>query len=233
MRVDLSAVEDGAVFDADLCIIGAGAAGITIARDLVGSRLRICLLEGGGFVASRESQDLYAGRMLNSYTDRPGHLEYLTYSRLRYFGGSTNHWAGWCRPLDASDFERRSWVPNSGWPIRRETLEPWYRRAAETCEIPAFAVDPPLPDAGPRAPIARDMIATQASATAERFVAIWPSRQVLGKKRERASIGSPTGPARGQLRRRSTAPRAPGLRTPAGSPALRPSHSCRISGARR
>ncbi len=156
MRVDLSAVEDGAVFDADLCIVGAGAAGITIARDLAGSALRICLLEGGGFAASRASQDLYAGRMLNSYTDRPGHLEYLTYSRLRYFGGSTNHWAGWCRPLDASDFERRSWVPNSGWPIRRETLEPWYRRAAETCEIPAFPDDPPLPDSGPRAPYALD-----------------------------------------------------------------------------
>ena len=77
MRVDLSAVEDGAVFDADLCIVGAGAAGITIARDLAGSSLRICLLEGGGFAASRASQDLYAGRMLNSYTDRPGHLEYL------------------------------------------------------------------------------------------------------------------------------------------------------------
>jgi choline dehydrogenase-like flavoprotein len=156
MRVDLSAVEDGAVFDADLCIIGAGAAGITIARDLAGSSLRICLLEGGAFVASRESQDLYAAKMLNSYTKRPGGAEYLTYSRLRYFGGSTNHWAGWCRPLDASDFERRSWVPNSGWPISRETLEPWYRRASETCEIPAFADDPPLPGAGARAPYALD-----------------------------------------------------------------------------
>jgi choline dehydrogenase-like flavoprotein len=127
-----------------------------IARDLAGSSLRICLLEGGAFVASRESQDLYAAKMLNSYTKRPGGAEYLTYSRLRYFGGSTNHWAGWCRPLDASDFERRSWVPNSGWPISRETLEPWYRRASETCEIPAFADDPPLPGAGARAPYALD-----------------------------------------------------------------------------
>jgi choline dehydrogenase-like flavoprotein len=151
MRVDLAAVEDGSVFDADLCIVGAGAAGITIARDLAGSPVRICLLEGGGFEASEASQELYEGGMLSRYTERPGSLDYLRASRLRFFGGSTNHWAGWCRPLDALDFEPRPWVPHSGWPFRRETLEPWYRRAAETCEIPPFGDEPPLPAEGPRA----------------------------------------------------------------------------------
>ncbi len=43
----------------------------------------------------------------------------------------TNHWGGWCRPLDRIDFQTRPWVTHSGWPLDRPTLEPYYRAAHE------------------------------------------------------------------------------------------------------
>ena len=64
---------------------------------------------------------------------------YLKSSRLRFFGGTTNHWGGYCRPLDPLDFEVRPWVAESGWPFGREELDPYYRRAEEVLQIRAFA----------------------------------------------------------------------------------------------
>jgi len=48
---------------------------------------------------------------------------------LRMLGGATNHWARMGNPLAKMDFEKRSWVPHSGWPITRDDLEPFYARA--------------------------------------------------------------------------------------------------------
>ena len=39
--------------------------------------------------------------------------------RVRYFGGTTSRWQGWCAPLHDTDFAERAWVPHSGWPIDR------------------------------------------------------------------------------------------------------------------
>ncbi|MDZ7773790.1 MAG: GMC family oxidoreductase [Balneolaceae bacterium] len=118
----------------DVCIVGAGAAGITIALGLASSSLRVCLVESGGFEPSEETQNLYTGETAGNL---PGE-GYLRGTRLRYFGGTTNHWGGWCRPLDPIDFEKRSWVPDSGWPIDRAELEPWYREAERLVEIRPF-----------------------------------------------------------------------------------------------
>ena len=114
---------------ADLCIVGAGAAGITIAQALVGTRLRVVVLESGGLRPDPGTQALYAGAIEGS--GQPP----LDASRLRFFGGTTNHWEGICGPLDAVDFRRRPWVPHSGWPLTRADLEPYYRRAHEVCEL--------------------------------------------------------------------------------------------------
>src|SRR5262245_43525064 len=97
----------------DVCIVGAGAEGITLARALKSERASICLLESGGFESDRDTQALYSGKTIGAGLS----ANYLSLSRLRYFGGATNHWAGMCRPLDAMDFAVRPWVPNSGWPI--------------------------------------------------------------------------------------------------------------------
>jgi len=81
------------------------------------------------------TQELYAGTN--------GGVSYLPLegSRLRYLGGSTNHWGGWCRPLDEIDFEPRSWIPNSGWPIKRTELAPYFARAQALVEAGPFIYD--------------------------------------------------------------------------------------------
>jgi len=114
---------------ADICIVGAGAAGITLARELEGHGLRVILLESGGRTFRRDVQRLYAGENAG----RPSHSTYA--SRVRMFGGSTTRWSGMCRPLARSDFERRSWIPHSGWPFGLEELDPYYRRAHVVCGL--------------------------------------------------------------------------------------------------
>jgi len=122
--------------DCDICIIGAGAAGITLARALTGSRFRVCLLESGGFEPEADTQSLYAG-------DSVGLPYYpLDAARLRYFGGTTGHWGGASWPLEANEFRARDWVPHSGWPFSRQELDPYYVMAQEACELGPFNYDP-------------------------------------------------------------------------------------------
>lgn len=122
MFLAAESVQRDSVVHADVVIAGAGAAGITIARALRGSGLHTVVLEGGGFDYDAASQALYTGTVSGS----PYELED---SRLRYFGGTTNHWGGWVRPLDDADFDGRAWVPGTGWPISRSDLDPYYGSA--------------------------------------------------------------------------------------------------------
>lgn len=114
----------------DVCVIGAGPAGITVARQLSGHGLKIALMEAGGLEPTPESQDHYEGEIVG--------LDYfpLSVTRLRFFGGSSNHWQGWCRALPAHDFEPRSGDPWSGWPIRKADLDPYQRDADAILELP-------------------------------------------------------------------------------------------------
>lgn len=123
MHSDARTLPDGTEIEADLCIIGAGAAGISIAREFAETKHNVILLEAGGFERDPDTQSLYDGENTG--------LPYfpLDATRLRYFGGSTGHWGGWCSCLDPIDFEERDWVPMSGWPFSLEDLEPYYRRA--------------------------------------------------------------------------------------------------------
>ena len=131
-------VERGSTLRADVCIIGAGAAGISIAQALIGSPARVLLLESGGLEPDSGTQRLAEGTVRGNGQQPPLHT-----SRLRYFGGTTNHWVGWCAPLDEIDFAQRSWVPDSGWPISRAALTPYYRRAHEVCDLGPFDYETP------------------------------------------------------------------------------------------
>ncbi len=139
MLLDAQGLEPDAELEADLCIVGAGAAGITIARELVGGPLAVVVLESGGLQYEEKVQDLYAGRAEGPLLGAES--GYLTASRLRYFGGTTNHWQGWCRPLDPEDFQVRDWVAPDGWPLTYEELQPFYKRAAEVVEVRRFDED--------------------------------------------------------------------------------------------
>lgn len=135
MFLDFREFEAERDIEADLCIIGAGAAGITLARSLIGSRIQVCLLESGGFEFDEDIQSLYDGDDVGS----PGTGS--TGCRLRYFGGTTNHWNGWCGPLGDLDFELRPWVPQSGWPISKKDLDPYYIAAQKVCELGPYRYD--------------------------------------------------------------------------------------------
>lgn len=128
MIEDARSIADGTTLNADLCIVGGGAAGITIARQFAGQKTSVLLLESGGLDFDERTQALYAGSV------SPG-LYDLQISRLRYLGGSTNHWGGVCRPLDTDDFAVRPGVPHSGWPIAAADLQPYYERACDVVQL--------------------------------------------------------------------------------------------------
>ena len=126
IQLDSEGVSD---FSADLVIIGAGAAGITLARQFANARTSVLLLESGGLEFDEAQQDLCRGALVG-LPSQP-----LDVSRVRYFGGTTNRWAGWCRPLESEDFAGRKDWPDSGWPISRNTLDSYYRSAGKVTEL--------------------------------------------------------------------------------------------------
>jgi choline dehydrogenase-like flavoprotein len=126
--IDSRKIESGSEIDTDVCIIGAGAAGITLVREIAGRDLRVALLETGGLDYEEDIQSLGKIQSLGHSYDVDG-------SRLRYFGGTTNHWGGHCAPLEQIDFEVRDWIPDSGWPFGLEHLKPYYDRAHGVIEI--------------------------------------------------------------------------------------------------
>lgn len=135
MLIEFQEFEQDARIEADLCIIGAGAAGITLARQFRGTNTQVVLLESGGADFEAPTQALNAGPNLGMpYYE-------LEDARLRFFGGTTAIWGGRCVPLDDLDFEKRDWVPWSGWPFGRAELEPWYRQAHEQLNLGAFEYD--------------------------------------------------------------------------------------------
>ena len=136
MLIQTNQIVNDQTFDFDVCIVGAGAAGIALARELTPSNKLIGVLESGLFTYHRKTQHLYKGNSHGSILGSDP--TYLSISRLRFFGGTTNQWKGWCRPLDPIDFEKRDWVPDSGWPISEHDLEPYYRQSAEVIGVKPF-----------------------------------------------------------------------------------------------
>ena len=133
--LDARKIDSGAI-EVDLCVVGAGAAGITIAREFANSNLRVCLLEAGGLSIDPAVNAL-------SEIEDVGHSNGgVNASRLRYFGGTTNHWGGHCAPLEPDDFEKHDWIAYSGWPYSYNLLRPYYVRAHEVLRIGEFDYDP-------------------------------------------------------------------------------------------
>ena len=128
----------GAVIESDICIVGGGAAGITIAHELARSTVRVVVLAGGDRRERGDDRDLYRGGIAPGTSHEP-----LEEGRRRAWGGTTSAWHGRCVPLDPIDLAQRSWIPDSGWPIGYEELEPYLERANGLCEAGPFRYDAP------------------------------------------------------------------------------------------
>lgn len=115
----------------DICIIGAGPAGLVIASMFAGSRFSVCVLESGGQDSERDIQALNEGDSVGPVAFDPA------LCRLRALGGSSRLWGGGCVPLARMDMAARDWVPCSGWPIDFDELATWWTGARELLGIDA------------------------------------------------------------------------------------------------
>ena len=110
---------------ADVCIVGAGAAGIVLAIELAKSGKRVLLLESGGRGEEPATRDLYTSELAG--LRHTGIHE----GRHRVYGGSTTRWGGQVLELFEDDFARRPWIEGSGWPIAKQELTSYYSRALD------------------------------------------------------------------------------------------------------
>ena len=129
IHIDFDAT-DFDTFDSDVCIIGAGVAGIALAERLLASGRSVTILESGGPDYDPATAQLNAGKNVGE--------EYypLDHARLRLFGGTAAIWGGRIAELDPIDFEKRAWVPHSGWPIGYDDLRDYYREARTQFGLP-------------------------------------------------------------------------------------------------
>ena len=125
--IDLDLETDSSLqnFECDICIIGSGPAGSTIAREFADTDQRVILLESGGFQRNPQADQLNEVENIG----RPRIVDQWAV-RNRIVGGSSHTWGGRCAGFDAIDFEVRAWVPNSGWPIGLSDMSPYLERSA-------------------------------------------------------------------------------------------------------
>lgn len=145
MIVDSGSLPANQGVEFDVCIVGSGPAGITLARELGGGSLRVCVIESGSFdvadAATRSLSELASdGKFVQVNPDQ----------RNRRFGGNAGFWGVNLKstahgvrliPFQHSDFERREGIPYSGWPISREQLEPYYARAQTALGAGPYSYD--------------------------------------------------------------------------------------------
>ncbi|WP_084545116.1 GMC oxidoreductase [Derxia gummosa] len=146
MIENANTVAHDSTLKADVCIVGTGAAGVSLALSLLDTGLDVILLEAGGDKEEADTQSLYNGETV----DEAMHCPPDKY-RQRRFGGSTTIWGGRCIPFDPIDLEARPWIANSGWPVSYEEVAPYFGPATRISEAgendydgrTAFGANPP------------------------------------------------------------------------------------------
>ena len=128
MLIDGRQLTSSQTINTELCILGGGPAGITLANELKSAFDNIVLLEAGGEQYETEIQALYEADSFPEFYPDP------KVSRLRFLGGASNHWANNTSPFSKIDFEVREWVANSGWPVSYDEFHPYYEKAAQYCQ---------------------------------------------------------------------------------------------------
>jgi choline dehydrogenase-like flavoprotein len=142
MIIDALTLENNTILEESIVIVGAGAAGITLACEFEDMGKNAILLESGGFSFDSEVQSLYKGFVDDSSSGALPH-EPLDIYRARFFGGTTNWWGGACLPYDKVDFLHKPSISNSGWPITREVLKKYYIKANDYLGIESVNYDLP------------------------------------------------------------------------------------------
>ena len=133
---------------AEVCVIGCGPAGITVARCLVDGGLDVLVVESGGQDYQPATQDLLDGTahgpVIKDFPD------YLRDSRRCQVGGAGSRWGTgprpWLMDYGAEEFAVRDWLPHSGWPFPSAELAKYATLAAEALRISPFESlpsDPP------------------------------------------------------------------------------------------
>ena len=140
----------GAVVHANICIVGGGPAGITLALELARGGKSVLLLESGDYEPSDDAQALNAGEVADAALHSPPDKY-----RQRVLGGGTSIWGGRCMPFDPIDFAARPWVAHSGWPISYDDVEPYYAAANALCEAGEYEYDARLAAPGGMRPLLR------------------------------------------------------------------------------
>src|SRR5919108_3543394 len=118
--IDVNELPAASTVNADICIVGAGAAGITVASELDGDPQTVCLIESGDYGPDENTQALCELEIAG----HPVREKFM--SRARYFGGTCNLCAGRTMRLTRIDVSPREWIPHSGWPLPYEELERYY-----------------------------------------------------------------------------------------------------------
>lgn len=136
MIEDARSIPPDTRLDADLCIIGGGAAAISLALEYMKSGRKTIILPGGGPNQTASGIDLYRGKVSPAGSHEP-----LEENRLRMWGGTTTVWGGRCVPFDPIDFESRPWIPDSGWPVGLDDLKDYISQANELSEAGAADFD--------------------------------------------------------------------------------------------
>jgi choline dehydrogenase-like flavoprotein len=164
------------ILEADICIVGAGVAGIALAMEFIGRAERVLVLEGGGLSFTKSLRELptvarrhWVGEQGLARGVNAGHAYYpLRFTRARAFGGTSRAWhtdrGVHARPLDPIDFESRDGLPDHGWPFDRSHLDPFYRRAQERCALGAFIYEAAEWEAsgyGSRLPLDEDRVRSE------------------------------------------------------------------------
>jgi len=135
--IDARTIDDGRVLECDVCIVGGGVAGLTLASEFVGSGIRVLVMESGPAAGTDpDTEALRGGTNIGLPYFNPRDLT------RRGLGGNSARWSSFMAPFDPIDFEYREWVPYSGWPIRFADLRDYYRKASVIGGVGEYSYDP-------------------------------------------------------------------------------------------
>jgi choline dehydrogenase-like flavoprotein len=127
--LDFDNMESGVRLEADICVIGAGVAGLTLAHEFRNDNRKILVIESGGRRDEAATQRLYESDVVGMAHDG------IHNGRFRVFGGSSTRWGAQLMTYQSIDFGRRAHVPDSGWPLAYEDVAAYYDRAQAVMRV--------------------------------------------------------------------------------------------------